>query len=181
MNIVFVSEQDLAEDQKRQIEELGKECFSDVNSAEVEEDFVAESSGRLFAVEGEEIIGMLELFKRVVKFEDEEIILGGMGGVCVTENMRGQGIATKLLQKGLEILKKQNCEIACLNVNREKQAYKLYEKLGFEFLNRNISYEDVNGKIKYDGDSMFIPINSQEKYEKVMNSKAVFHQGRGYW
>lgn len=181
MNIVFVSEENLNEDQKRRIEELGIECFSDVNSEEVSEDFIAESFGRLFAIEGGEIIGMLGLFKRVVKFEDEEIILGGMGGVCVTENMRGQGIATKLLQKGLEILKEQGCEIACLNVNREKQAYKLYEKLGFEFLNRDISYEDVNGKIKYDGNSMFIPLNSKEKYQKVMNSRAVFHQGRGYW
>lgn len=181
MNIVFVSEQNLNEDQKRQIEELGKECFGDVSDQEKEEDFIAESYGRLFALEGEKIVGTLGLFKRVIEFEGEKIILGGMGGVCVTEKMRGRGVATNLLQKGLEILKKEGCDITCLNVNREKQAYKLYEKLGFKFLNRDISYEDVNGKIKYDGDSMFIPINSMGKFQKVMSSKSIFHQGRGYW
>lgn len=181
MNIYFVSEGNLTHEQIQQVEGLAHECFGDIAPQEIQEDFIAESFGKVLTYEEDNLVGMLNLFKRTVVFENEEVILGGMGAICVTEFARGQGIATQMMEKGLEILKEQNVDIACLNVDREKEAFKLYEKLGFKFLNRDISFEDINGKIKYDSDSMFIPINSPEKFEKVMNSKTVFHQGKGYW
>lgn len=181
MEIVFIREQDLTPTQKAQIEVLGQECFGDVDPKEIAEDFIAESFGRLFAYKNEEIVGMLSLFKRNIVFEREKILLGGMGGVCVTEAFRGKGIATKMIKNGIEILKKEGVEIACLNVDRKKAVYGLYEKLGFKFIGRDISFEDINGKIKHDSDSMFMSINSEEKYRKVMESKTTFHQGRGYW
>ncbi|MBI4157623.1 GNAT family N-acetyltransferase [Candidatus Woesebacteria bacterium] len=181
MELVFVDEKNLTANQKEQIKILEQECFSDVDLREIAEDFIAESFGRLFTDDNNKIVGMLSLFKRNIEFEGENILLGGMGGVCVTKAFRGKGIATEMLKKGIEILKKEGVEIACLNVDRKKGVYGLYEKLGFRFIGRDISFEDVNGKIKYDNSSMFMPINSEEKYQKVMNSKTTFHQGRGYW
>lgn len=179
INLVF--EKDLTTDQKSQIDILGKECFGDVPQEEIDKDFIAESFARILIYNDNKLIGHARLFKRNIEFEGENIILGGIGGVCVTESARGQGIASQMLEKGLEILKKQQCDMAILNVDRKKGIYSLYEKFGFKFLNRDISYENADGKICYDGDSMLIAINSHDKYNMIINSKNILHQGKGYW
>lgn len=181
MKIEFVKEPDLTESQKEDIVKLAKECFGDVPQKEIEEDFIAESFGRLLTYEDDQLIGMSCLFKRVTEFDGENIVYGGVGGVCVTGSYRGKGIATKMIEQGLAMLRKEGCDVACLNVDRRKTTHKIYEKVGFKFLGRDISYEDINGVIKYDGDSMFMPLNSPEKFQKIMKNEAVFHQGRGYW
>jgi len=67
-----------------------------------------------------------------ITFSGRDIILGGLGGVCVTANYRGKGIATKMLKLGLDELRNRDCDIACLNVDLKKQAYGVYEKMGFK-------------------------------------------------
>ncbi|EKD65402.1 MAG: hypothetical protein ACD_50C00097G0003 [uncultured bacterium] len=104
-----------------------------------------------------------------------------MGGVCVAENMRRHSIATQMLKKGLEILKKEKCDIACLNVDLKKDVRKLYEKAGFTLMDRKISYENSKGVIKFDNGTMFAPILSKQTYDYIMNSTETFHYGKGYW
>ena len=86
-----------------------------------------------------------------------------------------------MLKKALAILKDERCDIACLNANPEKQAYKLYEKLGFRFMQRPISFESGKGKLKHDTGTMLVPICSRSIYDFVMNSTETFHYGKGYW
>lgn len=181
IKIIFVPEAEFTPSQKESILKLQKECFSDVDRQSIEEDFIAESFARIFALTGQEIVGILRLFKRDIIFSGKKIILGGLGGACVTENSRRRGVATKMLKKGLEILKKEKCDIACLNVDLEKRAYKLYEKVGFKLMKRKISFENGKGKIKFDTGTMFIPVCSKQIYDFVMKSKKTFHYGRGYW
>lgn len=181
LKLLLVSEEDLTEDQKDQIDALGKECFSDIPQEEKTKDFIAESFGRILAYDPNGLIGMLRLFNRQIEFDNDTVALGGLGGVCVKPEMRGFGVGSKMVKKGLEVLHQQKCDVAILNVDRKKEAYKLYEKYGFKFLNRDISFENADGRICYDGDSMLITINSPDKYNKIMESKTILHQGRGYW
>lgn len=181
IKVIFVPEAELTTSQKESILKLQKECFSDVDRQSIEEDFIAESFARIFALSGGEIVGILSLFKRNIIFSGKKIILGGLGGACVTEKFRRKGVATKMLKKGLETLRQEKRDIACLNVDLEKRAYKLYEKVGFKLMKRKISFENSKGKIKFDTETMFIPVCSNEIYDYVMKSKITFHYGRGYW
>ena len=181
LKISIVSEKELSNQQKLGIGKLERQCFSDVDPKEAEECFYAESFARILAYSDEELIGHLKLFRRNIEFDGRKVILGGVGGSCVSENMRGRGIATKMIRKGLEILKDKNCDVACLNADLSKTAYRLYEKIGFKLMNRKISFEDIHGKIRYDIGTMFIPVRSKEIHNYIMNSDKTFHYGRGYW
>jgi predicted acetyltransferase len=181
ISVEVVPEGQFSAAQLKAIEKLQQECFGDIPQKEKDEDFIAESFARVFTYENNKIVGILRLFKREVEFSGRRIVLGGMAGTCVTEKERRKGIATKMLKKGIRILKKENCEIACLNVDLKKEAYKVYERLGFRLMEREVSYENSRGEIKRDKGTMFMPITSQEAFDFVMNSKKTFHYGRGYW
>ncbi|HUV47175.1 MAG TPA: GNAT family N-acetyltransferase [Candidatus Bathyarchaeia archaeon] len=177
----FVLEKNPTVVQKQAIKNLQKECFGDVDIQSIEDDFIAKEFGRIFAYKENEIIGMLGLFKRNITFAGKKITIGGTGGVCVTAKARRKGIATQMIKRGLEVLKKEKCDIACLNADLKKKAYKLYEKVGFKFMKRKISFENIKGEIKYDTGTMFIPICSKGVCDLIMKSKSIFHYGRGYW
>jgi predicted GNAT family N-acyltransferase len=179
--IFLVYENSLSEKQKHGIDELQKQCFRDVDPREVDECFYAESFARILAYHGKEIIGHLRLFRRNTDFDAKSFVLGGVGGVCVAKHKRRKGVATKMIKRGLKILKQEKCDVACLNADLSKSAYKVYEKIGFQLMSRAISFEDVNGKLRYDNGTMFIPVCSKEIYEYIMNSGKTFHYGKGYW
>jgi GNAT superfamily N-acetyltransferase len=165
----------------KNISVLSKKSFSDVPKESIEEGFYAESFGRVFTFTGKFMVDMLTLYKRKIVFDKVDIILGGIGGVCVSKGFQGKSIATLMLKTALEILKNKNCYIACLNVDLEKNIYSLYEKAGFQMMDREISFENIKGKKIFDKGTMFIPINSLEKNNLVINSKNTFHYGKGYW
>lgn len=181
IKLVFVHENKINSAQKRAIEKLQRECFADVDKESIEEDFIAEYFGRIFALQGNEIVGMIGLQKKRITFDGKVITIGGPVGVCVTQKMRRKSIATQLVKEALKILKKEKCDIACLNVDLKKRMYKLYQKLGFKFMKRKISFKNSKGEIKYDTGTMFIPICSKDIYNFVMSSKKTFHYGKGYW
>lgn len=181
LKTIIVSEKDLSLKQLEEIKLLNKECFANISQEEVDEDFIAESFARVIAYNKNNAVGTLHLYKRDNNFEGKEVVLGGIGGVCVTESERGKGIATKMCEEGLKRLKTEGCDVACLNVDLAKEAYKVYEKLGFTFMEREFSFTNSKGEIKYDTGTMFVPVNSNDIYNLIMNSKETFHYGIGYW
>ena len=181
LRIVIVSEDELNEEQKSCIDRLEKQCFSDVDPEEAD-CFYVESFARVLAYANREIVGHLQLKKRNVEFDGRMVLLGGTAGVCVAEHIRRKGIATELMKTGLKVLKEEGCDVACLNADLSKDVYRFfYEKLGFRLMKRKISFEDAQGKIRYDDGTMFIPLNSKETYNHLMTSKKTFHYGKGYW
>ena len=183
IKLILVSESRLSDQQKQDIVELERLCFGDVDPKEGEECFYAENFARILAYANEELIGYLILHKRNIEFDGREILVGGPVGACVAEHMRGKGVGAKLMKKGLEVLKKQRCDVACLNadpINR-KAAFKLYKKLGFKLMDRKIAFEDIHGSIRHDTGTMFIPLHSKELFDHIMNSQKTFHYGKGYW
>ncbi|MCK4477205.1 GNAT family N-acetyltransferase [Candidatus Bathyarchaeota archaeon] len=183
IKVILVPEIKLSNQQKQGIEELERLCFSDVDPKEGEECFCAESFARILAYNNNELVGHLILHKRDMKFDGRKVVLGGVVGACVTEHMRGRGIATKMMKKGLEVLRKQKCDVACLNADpvKRKTAYRLYQRLGFKLMKRKISFEDIHGNIRYDTGTMFILLRSKEIFNHIMNSNKTFHYGKGYW
>jgi GNAT superfamily N-acetyltransferase len=181
IKVLVVSENELTDQQRLGIGNLERQCFSDVDPKEAEECFYAKSFGRILAYSDDRLVGHLMLIRRNIEFDGRKVSLGGVAGACVTENMRGKGIATKMIKKGLEVLRKEKCDVACLNVDLSKKAYKLYEKLWFRLMNRKISFEDIHGNIRCDNGTMFIPICSEEIYNYIMRSDKIFHYGEGYW
>lgn len=179
--IELVKAAELTPDQQAGLDTLNAECFSDVPTQEITDNFIAEPFAYLFAMIGKEMISRMELFKREVVFAGQKVILGGIGGVCVTTPHRHHGIASSMLKRALLILREEKCDVACLNVDLEKKIYPIYGKLGFTVMKRKISFENVHGEIIREPGSMFIPICSPEKYELIMNSAETFHYGRGYW
>ncbi len=172
---------ELTPDQQTGLEALNHECFGDVPAQEIAENFIAEPLAYLFAMIGTEMISRVALFKREVVFAGQNIMVGGIGGVCVTTAHRHHGVASSMLKRALLILREEKCDVACLNVDLEKKIYPIYQKLGFTLIQRDISFENVRGEIICEPGTMFIPLCSQEKYDLIMNNSETFHYGRGYW
>ena len=57
--------------------------------------------------------------------------------ISLLKKYRNQGIGTKLMQQMIEHLKKQEYAQASLSVQKENDAVRLYQKLGFEIISEN--------------------------------------------
>lgn len=179
ISLSFVSADQLTSDHKRRMKELQTECFSAVTREEAERVFFAQPFGAVFASDDEVIIGQSELFRRLVSLEGTEIVLGGIGGVCVTSSRRRGGIGTKLVSACVDILRERGCDVACLAAHPKNNL--LYQRLGFRRLERRISFEDAGGMTRYDDSEMFRPLTSLQAFELIMKSDQVLHMGRGLW
>jgi ribosomal protein S18 acetylase RimI-like enzyme len=132
IKLILVPEDELSDQQKQGILELERQCFGDVDPKEGEECFYAEVHARILAYSSERLVGYLILHKRKVEFDGREIIVGGAVGACVAVDIRGKGIGERLMKKGLAVLKRQGCDVACLNADPKnlEAAFELYKKLG---------------------------------------------------
>lgn len=179
--IELVKAGQLTPDQPTGLETLSHECFGDVPTEEITDNFIAEPFAYLFAMIGTEMISRVALFKREVIFDGQKIMVGGIGGVCVATAHRHHGVASSMLKRALLILREEKCDVACLNVDLEKKIYPIYEKLGFKLMDREVSFENIRGEVIHEVGTMFIALSSPEKYDLIMNSKETFHYGRGCW
>ncbi len=68
--------------------------------------------------------------------------------------------------EGLQILReKKKCDVACLSADiKNHPDGGLYHELGFKVMDREISFEDVQGEIRYVAGETFIPVCSKETY-----------------
>ncbi len=181
INIVCIPKNKIINSQEKEIKRLQKKCFGDVSEREIKEHFFAEGFAMVLAYLDEKLVGILELHKRDCEFDGSKFLLGGAAGVCVIDSARKQGVGSKLIKKGLKVLKDSGCAIACMNVDLEVGMHGFYEKLGFKMMDREISFDDINGKRINSRGAMFIPLDSKEIYDQIMNSRKTFHYGNGYW
>lgn len=179
--IVSIPNKKITNSQKREIGQLQKECFGHVDEKEIKEHFFSIGFAWVLAYHQNELVGILELHKRKRVFDKSKFLLGGVAGICIINSMRKQGVGSKLLKKGLTVLRDAGCDIACMTVDLEKPMYGFYEKFGFKMMEREISFDDIHGKRIYEKGTMFIPIKSTEIYNRIMNSNKTFHYGNGYW
>jgi len=148
--------------------------------AEEEERFFSQPEAWILVFERDQIIGCTLLHKRKVKFNNQDVISGGIGRVCTRKDKRTQGIATMMLKKSVKILKKWGCDTAYLCANIERTG-SLYAQVGFVPLNKPYTYYGRSGKLYEENNGMIAPINSSRLFEKVLHSKQKLHLGLGNW
>jgi GNAT superfamily N-acetyltransferase len=181
IKIIVVQNSKITNSQREAIKQLQKKCFGHVSQKEIEEHFFSKGFAWVLAFHENEIVGILELHRRRRVFDKSKFLLGGVAGVCVCNSMRKRGIGSALVKRGLKTLKDVGCDVACMTVDLVDPMYGFYEKLGFKMMEREISFDDINGRRIYEKGTMFIPINSKKIYNQIMNSSKTFHYGKGYW
>ena len=144
------------------------------------EKFFSHPKAWILTFEQDQIIGRIFLHKRIIRFQEEDIVLGGIGGVCTHRDKRNQGIATKMLARGMEILKEWNCDIAYLCAEIEKTG-SLYGRAGFVPLNRPYTFYGRSGRLHEQKNGMIAPINSPGLFKEVLHSEEKLHLGKGNW
>lgn len=175
---------------KVQYEKLKSECFGWINKLtpgqlkEHNDKFCSRKDKflYLFAILDGTVIGQLVLLKRDIIYKGNKLLLGGIGGVGVTEEKRRMGVATKLLKEALGELKKVKCDIAYLCYDtKNPNLIKLYGQMGFVPLGKPHTYLGESGKRYFDSDGMIAPVNSLDLFHMILADKEPFDIGRGNW
>lgn len=134
----------------------------------------------ILAFEEDQIIGSIKLHKRKVRFNNKEVILGGLGGVCTRKDKRSLGIASMMVQKGMNILKEWECEVAYLCANI-KESGSLYPRAGFVPLKKPYTYYGQSGKLYEETNGFIAPVKSMNLFIEILNSEQKLHLGSGNW
>lgn len=148
--------------------------------AEEEEKFFSRPRAWLIAFDKDQIIGTTALHQRRIRFDSQDIILGGVGRVCTRKDKRRQGTAASMLEEAVETLKKWGCDIAFLCANL-KESGALYSKARFVPLSRPYTYTGRSGKPYEETNGMIAPINSPGLFEEILSSRHILHLGHGNW
>ena len=136
--------------------------------------------GYVLSLDDSQIIGAVIILKRRIKFNDADLVLGGIGGVSVRQKYRRQGMATVILKTAMKKLKQEKCDVAylCTDINKLKN---LYAKVGFVPLNRSHTFLGRSGKKYTEHDAMIASVNSIKKFKDVMLGNKSFNIGVGNW
>ncbi len=148
--------------------------------AQEQEKFFSQPRAWILAFEGDQIIGRILLHKRIIKFGQKDILLGGIGGVCTHRDKRNRGIATLMLRESVKILKSWDCDIAYLCAEIEKTG-SLYSRAGFVPLNKPYTFYGRSGRLHEKGNGMIAPLNSTKIFNDVLKSEEKLHLGKGNW
>jgi predicted acetyltransferase len=127
----------------------------------------------VLAYDNDKLVGVINLIKRKINFKKTEVLLGGVGGVCVHSDYRRKGIAKKLLVKAMENLKTTGVDVAYLCTDVDKLG-DLYKIVGFKPINRPYVATGLSGKKYEDTGGMLANVNSDEKFKLIMEDADKF-------
>lgn len=136
----------------------------------------------LLATEKDVLIGETRIYKRTILLNGQKIVLGGIGSVAMHPDYRKQGLATKMVKKGMDLLRKEGCAVAyiCADAHSLK-ALEFYEQFGFRRLLQNHTYTGRSGKRYTDTDGMLAPIASKKLFKHIMATPTPFDIVQGNW
>lgn len=186
MRVLVVRAEHLTDEQRGHVRELQSRCFANVPYEALMEDFVAESMAKVLAYHEGGLAGCVSVFRRLIEYEGRSITLGGYGGTCTREDMRGRGVGTRVCQVAMDVLRRERCDIAFLAVGKKSGTAAFYERLGFVLLGKPFTFVNARGLTKTpsgDDVGMLAPVSSQELFDLVMAGSAPLHLGSepGYW
>jgi predicted GNAT family N-acyltransferase len=142
-----------------------------VTQQEIEEDLNRAPVARVLAYRQGELVACAEVFQRQVDYGGQPIVVGGFGP-CTREDVRGQGIGTRVCLAAMDYLQGQGCDVAFLSVDTSRGSHPLYERLGFRMLSRPFTYANVRGEPKESGGGMVAPLRSQALFERELRGDA---------
>jgi len=183
----YVSLNDVSLELSEKISKLLESCFTQKNKipeekAEHDDKYCSKKDriGFSLAVKENQVIGVVVILKRIIPYQGKQIILGGIGGVCINEKFRRKGIAKKLLKIAVGKLKEEKCDIAYLCTDTENLVV-LYEPFCFNKLKKQYTYLGKSGKRYFEWGGMIAPINSTALFQQIMEGKESFDIGIGNW
>jgi GNAT superfamily N-acetyltransferase len=186
VQVLAIRAEHLTEEQRGHVRELQNQCFVNVPYDELMEDFVAESIAKVLAYHEGSPVGCVSVFRRLIEYEGRSITLGGYGGTCTREDMRGRGVGTMLCRAAADVLRREGCDVAFLAVGEKSGTASFYERLGFVLLGKPFTFVNARGITKRpssDDVGMLAPVCSQEVFDFVMAGTESLHLGSepGYW
>lgn len=159
-------------------------CFANVPAEEIFDHFVAEPIGSVLAWHGNEMVGCVSVFKRTITCEGRPVTLGGYGGTCTREDLRGRGTGSRVCGVAMETLHAEGCDIAMLAVDKDGSTNRFYERQGYRVLGRPFEIVTAKGQRVFPDDvAMVAPVRSGEIFEHVVASRQPLFLGpeKGYW
>jgi len=185
----FIPKNEITKEQQEMLRAVEEDCFGIspiIIQMETEEKghlFGAVELGVLVLLDEGKIVGNAYLYKRLTDYAGQKYYIGGVGGLAVMPGYRGRGYAKQLVEKTLAMAYDIGVDVACLFTEREETVHKLYEKLGFSFLNRRGYYIDSLHKEAFRDDIMIMGLNNKELSEKILTTNHKFHYGEeeGCW
>ena len=172
MDIKFVFKNEITEAQQIMINVVNKTCFG------FDETEIDEKEGNMFAVEfgayllldDTKIVGVSYLYKKLSEYDGQPFYIGGFGGLGILPDYRGNGYARQLVKKSLHLASEVGVDIACLFTDPGETVYKLYEKFGFAYLNREAYYFDSLGVEKVIDDVMILGLGDKILAKKILST-----------
>jgi len=136
----------------------------------------------LLAIDRRSMIGVVLLYKKNIEHAGKKIILGGIGGVCVKKKKRKKGVASALLEKAMQDLKRKGCDMTylCADV-KNPEMVRLYGKVGFVTLDKPYTYLGKSGKRYTENNGMIAPVKSKAKFNLIRKSKKILDLGASNW
>ena len=188
MKIIFIPKNEITKEQQEMLRLIEETCFGISSALQVENKeeghlFGAIELGAFLLLDDKKIVGNTYLYKRLTEYDGQKYYIGGLGGLAVMPEYRGKGYARQLIEKSLEMAYDIGVDVACLFTEREETIYKLYEKIGFSFLNRRGYYIDSLYKEAFRDDIMIMGLNNKELAERILTTDYKFHYGNeeGCW
>lgn len=148
----------------------------DESEEEVKNNFFDNNKSAVIAKVDDKLVGLLYIHKRVTILNNKNISFAGIGGVVVHKDYRHLRIATKILEKAIEVLKKDKIDIALLCTDI-KNLGKLYNKVGFVPLGRPYYFIQKDEKEGLEKGGMIARVNSQDVFDEILNSNGKLNVG----
>ena len=143
MQIIERIEYAIGPDWHDQITSLRNACFPDC--VQDRSYFKQLPHFRLLAFEGEQLVGHLGIDHRMMTWGGVPSPVFGVIDLCVHSEARGQGIATRLLQRAEEIAQKAEIEFMVLI----SQAHRLYQRNGYVAVSATCSWLRIDEHTNY--------------------------------
>lgn len=143
---------------------------------EEEENFFDRPKIVILAYLKNQLVGLLNIHVKNIIIENEQFLLGGIGGVVTDKEFRRKGIAIKILNKAIRVLKSNNFDIAMLCTDISKLGA-LYKRVGFVPLGKSYYFISKSGKEKAEQSGMIAPVKSQRIFRKIMLTKETINVG----
>lgn len=185
-DIKFAFKNEITETQKAMLNAINKVYFG-FDDTEINQEegrmFGAKEFGAYLLLDNTTIVGVSYLYKRLSEYDGQQFYIGGFGGLGILPDYRGNGYARRMIEKSLHLTAEVGVDIACLFTDRDKTAYKLYEKFGFVYLNREAFYFDSLGVEKTLDDVMILGLGDRMLAKKILNTNHKFQYGKeeGCW
>ena len=191
MEIRYIPDGTMTEAQQKDVDLINEICLSDTTDDSEEDikfdistyEYSAPEDGMFLLFDGERAVGRAAVHKVLTEYDGQEYYLGGFGGLAILPHYQGKGYARKLAEAALTKAFEIEIDIACMEANTESGITDLYQKLGFEFLNRPAYFINHGNNEVADNNVMIMGLRNKKLADKILTTSHKFHYGKslGHW